>query len=86
MLQNDIETLEERAQTPKRAARRRRRKLKLSERLAVSPAEFSALVGRSPTYGYRLIYAGLLKPIRGYGRLLIPRSEIDRFLNGGGGS
>jgi hypothetical protein len=77
MLQND--PLEERAQTKKRAARKR--KLKLTERLAVSPAEFAAAVGRSPTYTYRLFYAGLLKPIMGFGRLMISREEADRFLS-----
>ena len=52
----------------------------LSERFALSPREFAAAVGRSPTYAYRQIYAGRIKPISDAGRLLIPRSEVDRFL------
>jgi hypothetical protein len=52
----------------------------LSDRAAYSPAEFAALCGRSPTWGYRQIYAGRIKPIADCGRLLIPRSEVDSFL------
>ena len=54
--------------------------LPLNERAAFSPAEFAALCGRSPTWAYRQIYAGRVKPISGCGRLLIPRSEVDSFL------
>ncbi|MGH7983241.1 MAG: helix-turn-helix domain-containing protein [Candidatus Udaeobacter sp.] len=56
------------------------RSIPLSERAAFSPAEFAALCGRSPTWAYRQIYAGRLKPISDCGRLLIPRSEVDSFL------
>jgi len=56
------------------------RPIPLSERVALSPAEFAALCGRSPTWGYRQIYAGRIKPIADCGRLLIPRSEVDSFL------
>src|SRR6266446_7630194 len=52
----------------------------LSDRAAYSPAEFAALFGRSPTWAYRQIYAGRIKPICDIGRLLIPRSEVDSFL------
>src|SRR5260370_30493013 len=53
----------------------------LSDRAAYSPAEFAALCGRSPTWAYRQIYAGRLKPLTECGRLLIPRSEVDAFLS-----
>src|SRR5690349_9055816 len=56
------------------------RPVPLSERAAFSPAEFAALCGRSPTWAYRQIYAGRIKPISNCGQLLIPRSEIDSFL------
>jgi hypothetical protein len=69
----------ERAQTQSRAAREPLL-INLSERLALSPREFAAAVGKSPTYAYRQIYAGHIKPISDAGRLLIPRSEIDHFL------
>jgi helix-turn-helix protein len=56
------------------------RSVPLSDRAAYSPAEFAALCGRSPTWGYRQIYAGRIRPISDCGRLLIPRSEVDSFL------
>jgi len=67
----------QRAQTQSRVARK---PIPLGERAAFSPAEFAALCGRSPTWGYRQIYAGRIKPISDCGRLLIPRSEIDSLL------
>ena len=67
----------QRAQTHSRVARE---PIPLGERAAFSPAEFAALCGRSPTWGYRQIYAGRIKPIGDCGRLLIPRSEVDSFL------
>jgi len=67
------------AQTQSRAARKRRR-INLNERLALSPREFGALLGKSATFGYRAIYRGWVKPISDCGRLMIPRTEVDRFL------
>ncbi len=68
---------EQRAQTQLRAARE---PIPLSQRLGYSAAEFAALFGRSPTWAYRQIYAGRVKPIADCGRLLIPRTEADSFL------
>ena len=65
------------AQTQSRDAREQ---IPLDKRAAYSPAEFAALCGRSPTWGYRQIYAGRIHPISGCGRLLIPRLEVDSFL------
>jgi hypothetical protein len=67
----------QRAQTQSRVAREL---IPLIERAAFSPAEFAALCGRSPTWGYRQIYAARIKPLSHCGRLLIPRSEVDSFL------
>jgi len=67
----------QRAQTQSRVAHK---PIPLAERAAFSPAEFAAMCGRSPTWGYRQIYAGRIKPISDCGRLLIPRSEIDSLL------
>jgi hypothetical protein len=75
-MQNN-QLLGQRAQTQSRVARE---PIPLGERAAFSPAEFAALCGRSPTWGYRQIYAGRINPISGCGRLLIPRSEVDSFL------
>jgi len=67
----------QRAQTQSRVARE---PLPLTERLGYSPAEFAALFGRSPTWGYRQIYAGRVKPVADCGRLIIPRAEIESVL------
>jgi hypothetical protein len=67
------------AQTQSRAARKPQ-SISLSERLGLSPKEFSEANGKSPTWGYRQIYSGKVKVISDCGRMLIPRSEVDRFL------
>jgi hypothetical protein len=67
----------QRAQTQSRFAREL---IPLTQRAAFSPSEFAALCGRSPTWGYRQIYAARIKPLSDCGRLLIPRSEVDSFL------
>jgi hypothetical protein len=77
MMTQDKARLPSRAQTQSRAARE---PVNVSERLAFSPKEFAAALGKSATYGYRQIYAGRIKPISDAGRMLIPRSEVDRFL------
>jgi hypothetical protein len=69
----------QRAQTQSRAARKPQ-SIGLSERLGFSPKEFSEANGKSPTWGYRQIYSGKVKVISDCGRMLIPRSEVDRFL------
>jgi hypothetical protein len=76
MKQNEVHG--QRAQTQSRVARQQ---ISLDKRAAFSPAEFAALCGRSPTWGYRQIYAARIKPICDCGRLLIPRSEVDLFLS-----
>lgn len=67
----------QRAQTQSRVARE---PIPLTQRAALSPAEFAALCGRSPTWAYRQIYAGRVKPISDCGRLLIPRAQLESFL------
>ena len=81
----------QRAQTQSRAARKqakaerradriKRALAECSQRLAFSPFEFAHVLGRSETWAYRQLYAGTVKAISDAGRLLIPRSELDRFL------
>jgi regulator of sirC expression with transglutaminase-like and TPR domain len=84
----------QRAQTQSRAARNQDKAKKAkqranrinralaecSQRLAFSPFEFGHVLGRSETWAYRQLYAGTVKAISDAGRLLIPRSELDRFL------
>ena len=66
----------QRAQTQSRAARE---PIPLTQRFGYSAAEFAALFGRSPTWAYRQIYAGRVKPIADCGRM-IPREEADSVL------
>lgn len=49
-------------------------------RLAYSPAEFAALFGKHPTWGYRQLYNGTVRAITQCGRIMIPRSKVDRLL------
>jgi len=91
---NEAESHSQRAQTQLRAARsqnkakrkaslRKRAKRALAEcfqRLAFTPFECGVLMGKSATYVYRQIYAGRIQPISDCGRIMIPRSELDRFL------
>jgi hypothetical protein len=50
--------------------------------LAFSPAEAAIVCGKSPTWAYRKIYRGEWRVISSGGRILIPRSEIERDLGG----
>jgi helix-turn-helix protein len=72
--------MQDRTSPRQRTQTQSREPISLNERLGYSPAEFAALFGRSPTWGYRQIYAGRIKPISDCGRLLIPRSELDALL------
>jgi hypothetical protein len=51
-----------------------------TDQAAYSPAHFAARFGRSPVWAYRLLYAGKVKAITGFGRILIPHSELERLL------
>lgn len=61
-------------------ARSAREPIDLNQRLALSPREFGTALGKSVTFGYRAIYRGWVKPIADCGRLMIPISEVHRFL------
>jgi len=52
----------------------------LNGRAALSPKEFAALFGKSATWGYRQLYSGNIRRLAGCESILIPKSEIDRFL------
>jgi hypothetical protein len=52
-----------------------------NNRAAYSPAEFAALFGRHATWGYRQLYSGRVTAITSMGRVLIPRSELERVLS-----
>jgi hypothetical protein len=57
------------------------RPLPPAEKVVLSPPEFAALFGRHYTWAYRQIKAGRVKVVTETGRILIPRSEVDRILN-----
>ena len=92
---NSLETHSQRSQTESQRAARNQRKAKqkrsridrikralaeCAQRLAFTPFEFGHVLGRSETWAYRQLYSGTVKAISDAGRLLIPRSELDRFL------
>jgi predicted site-specific integrase-resolvase len=54
--------------------------LPLSEKAVLTPTEFAALFGRTYTWAYRQIYAGKVQVLTQLGRMMIPRSEVDRLL------
>ena len=55
-----------------------------AKRVAFSPSEFAALFGKSQTWGYRQIYAGKVKTVTEYGRIMIPAKEVERVLESAG--
>ncbi|MAS94876.1 MAG: hypothetical protein CMO55_16900 [Verrucomicrobiales bacterium] len=55
-----------------------------TEKVALTPGEFAALFGKSQTWGYRQLYAGKVTALTGYGRTLIPVSEVERVLREAG--
>lgn len=54
------------------------------QRVAFSPKEFAALFGKEQTWGYRQIYAGKVKTVTEYGRIMIPATEVERILGKAG--
>ena len=54
--------------------------LPLSEKAVLTPTEFAALFGRTYTWAYRQNYAGKVQVLTQLGRMMIPRSEVDRLL------
>lgn len=51
----------------------------MSEKSALTPEEFAAKFGREKSWSYRQLYAGKITAITGYGRLMIPFSEVARL-------
>jgi Helix-turn-helix domain len=50
--------------------------------MALSPTEAALACGRSPTWAYRKIYSGEFRVLNAEAtRLMIPRSEIERYLS-----
>ncbi len=51
------------------------------DRIVYTPAQFAALFDRSETWGYRQLYAGKVKRLKGSATILIPKAEVERFLS-----
>lgn len=52
----------------------------IQNRVAYDFAEFAGLFGRDRAWTYRLVRQGKLKPLLGYGNMMIPASEVDRMI------
>jgi hypothetical protein len=65
----------------KRVKRSPKIEVPLLDRAAVTLNECSALFGKQTTWAYRLAYAGKLRVIRDLGRMMVPRSEIQRLMS-----
>lgn len=80
-MQNTDKTEQTGADAPShRETGQRKRGINLTERLALTPREFGIALGKSTTYGYRAIYRRWVNPVSDRGRLMIPISEVQRFL------
>lgn len=49
-------------------------------RVAYSFAEFAALFGKERTWTYKLAAKRKIKVLRGYGKAMIPASEVERIM------
>jgi excisionase family DNA binding protein len=52
----------------------------LQEAETLTVAQAALKLGVSDTSIYRLIYSGSIRVITGFGRMRIPRSELDKFV------
>lgn len=53
----------------------------LAERRAYTIAQAAELLGVHKVSVYRRLYSGELKVLKGFGQLMIPAAELNRFLN-----
>jgi len=53
---------------------------KTPDRIAYSFDETAALFGREKSWVYRQVKAKKISVIRGYGKMMVPISEIDRIV------
>lgn len=49
-------------------------------RVAYSFAEFAALFGKERTWTYKLAAKRKIRVLRGYGKAMIPASEVERIM------
>jgi len=55
-----------------------------AEQKALTIPQFAAQFGKKRGWGYHWVSTGRVKTIKGFGNILIPRSEVDRIINEGG--
>lgn len=53
-----------------------------TDRVAFDFDEFAKKFGRDRSWTYRQVRAGRIKVISGYGKMMIPASEVERILEG----
>jgi hypothetical protein len=53
-------------------------------RVAYTVEEFAALFGRCRGWAYRMIAQKKVKVIAGYGKAMVPATEVERILGEGG--
>jgi excisionase family DNA binding protein len=53
----------------------------LANQRAYTIAQAAELLGVHKVSVYRRLYSGELKVLKGFGQLMIPATELDRFLN-----
>lgn len=58
---------------------------KAPERVAYDFDEFAQLYGRDKSWTYRQVKAGRVRAITGFGKMMVPASEIARIAEEGGG-
>lgn len=59
--------------------------IKKCERVAFTLAEAASMMGHERTWAYRQVQAGKIRAIIGFGKMMIPASEIRRICEGKGG-
>ena len=71
---------EQKQQAKQEPPSQKKQLLPWQERAGFTPTEFAHLFGRQSVWTYRQIYAGRLKIIKAFGRVLIPKTELDRII------
>ena len=59
------------------------RKRHYANQQAFGLSEFAAIMGHHRSWAYRQRDEGRIRTIRGYGKELVPASELERILEGG---
>jgi hypothetical protein len=55
---------------------------KISDRVAYDFDEFAQLFGHDRAWSYRMAKGNKVRTIKGYGKMMIPASEVERIARG----